>query len=194
MVQYKASGSKFERELKGILEYDIATILSVTKTFTEVQKAVLNRITDIKFIVIRSAGSLGVDLFAISGNISFPIEIKSSDNEKLNFSSSGGKGMEQAEKFIVKCTRVGLIPLYAFRIKGGRGDPWRIFTLPSSHPLQNSLYADFIYRHVPKIDRTVQGNFQMVWSKGMPLHEFIDRLHNLLIKKTGFVPSVSNYL
>jgi Holliday junction resolvase len=194
MVHYKASGSKFERELKGILENDPSTLLSVTKTFTEVQKAVLNRIKDISFIVIRSAGSLGVDLFAINGHISFPIEIKSSDNEKLNFSSSGGKGMKQAEEFIRKCTQVGLIPLYAFRIKGGRGDPWRIFTLPSSHPLQNSAYADFIYRHLPKIDLTAQGNFQMVWSRGMPLHEFIDRLHNLMIKKTGFVPSVNNYL
>ena len=193
MPNYKASGSKYERELKGILEKDYGVISSITKTFTEVQKAAINRIHDIKFIVIRSAGSLGVDLFAINGFISFPIEIKSSDSEKLNFSSSSGKGMAQAEIFRDKCTEVGLIPLYAFRIKGVHGDPWRIFTLPITHTLKTA-YAPSIYRYVPKIDMTAQGNFQMVWSKGMPLHEFIDRLYNLLIKSTGFVPTVKNYL
>jgi len=193
MPNYKASGSKYERELKGILENDYNSIFSITKTFTEIQKAAINKIRNVKFIVIRSAGSLGVDLFAINGFISFPIEIKSSDSEKLNFSSSSGKGMAQAQVFLNKCTEVGLIPLYAFRIKGVHGDPWRIFTLPISHKLQTT-YADFIYRHVPKIDSTAQGNFQMVWSRGMPLHEFIDRLYNLLVKGTGFVPTVKNYL
>ena len=193
MPNYKASGSKYERELKGILENDYNSIFSVTKTFTEIQKAALNRIRDIRFIVIRSAGSLGVDLFAINGFISFPIEIKSSDSEKLNFSSSSGKGMIQAQTFLDKCTEVGLIPLYAFRIKGVHGDPWRIFTLPLTHKLQTA-YAEFIYRNVPKIDSTAQGNFQMVWSRGMPLHEFIDRLYNLLKKNAGFIPTVKNYL
>ena len=193
MPNFKASGSKYERELKGILENDFNSIFSVTKTFTEVQKAAINRIRDIRFIVIRSAGSLGVDLFAISGFISFPIEIKSSDGEKLNFSASSGKGMAQAETFRDKCTGVGLIPLYAFRIKGVHGDPWRIFTLPITHKLQTA-YADSVYRNVPKIDVTAQGNFQMVWERGMPLHEFIDRLYNLLIKSAGFVPTVKNYL
>jgi len=193
MPNYKASGSKYERELKGILENDYNSIFSVTKTFTEIQKAALNRIRDIRFIVIRSAGSLGVDLFAINGFISFPIEIKSSDSEKLNFSSSSGKGMIQAQTFLDKCTEVGLIPLYAFRIKGVHGDPWRIFTLPLTHKLQTA-YAEFIYRNVPKIDSTAQGNFQMVWSRGMPLHEFIDRLYNLLKKNAGSIPTVKNYL
>jgi hypothetical protein len=125
MPNYKASGSKYEREFKGILENDYNSIFSITKTFTEIQKAAINRIRDVKFIVIRSAGSLGVDLFAINGFISFPIEIKSSDSEKLNFSANSGKIMAQAETFRDKCTDVGLIPLYAFRIKGVHGDPWR---------------------------------------------------------------------
>ena len=193
MPYYKASGSKYERELKGILENDFSTIQSITKTFTEIQKCALNQIKSIPFIVIRSAGSLGVDLFAINGFISFPLEIKSSDHEKINFSSSSGKGMKQAIEFIRKCTQVGLIPLYAYRIKGVHGDPWRIFTLPISHGLQTT-YAPFIYKYIPKIDCTSQGNFQMVWSKGMPLHEFIDRLHNLLKNNKGFFPSVDNYL
>jgi Holliday junction resolvase len=193
MPNYKASGSKYEREFKAILENDTYTILNITKTFTEIQKAAINRIHDVKFIVIRSAGSLGVDLFAINGFVSFPIEIKSSDNEKLNFSASSGKIMQQAETFKNKCTEVGLIPLYAFRIKGVHGDPWRIFTLPISHTPQTA-YGHTIYQNLPKIDKTAQGNYQMVWSRGMPLHEFIDRLYNLLIKKTTFHPSVKNYL
>jgi Holliday junction resolvase len=59
-------GSVYERELKKLL-------------------------TANRFLVVRAAGSLGVDLVAINSNVAFPIEVKASRTTRLQFSACSGR-------------------------------------------------------------------------------------------------------
>jgi Holliday junction resolvase len=163
-------GKVFERELKGILNANEDVLRRVTKTCSYEEKAGYLRIKERPFMVIRGAGSLGVDLVAIRYGFSLPIEVKSSTSEVLRFSRSE-KLAEQAQEMMDDCRRVGLMPIYAFRYKGQRGDAWRIFTLDIG-PLDGRLRL--IYDRLPKIAPSKEGNLIMRWKEGMPLSKFID--------------------
>ena len=79
------SASVFERELKGILNGDEKMVNKVSKTSPpEVHSSYL-KILEKPFIVIRAAGSFGVDLVAIRGDFSFPIEVKASSYKTIRF-------------------------------------------------------------------------------------------------------------
>ena len=80
------------------------------------------------FMVVRAAGSHGVDLIAMRWDYSFPIEVKSSENDIL-YMSKTARLIEQAQKMLDDCDRSHVVPIYAFRLKGVKGDPWRIFTI-----------------------------------------------------------------
>ena len=121
-------------------------------------------------MVVRGAGSLGVDLVAIRAGLSLPIEVKSSTSDVLRFSRSE-KLVVQAQEMIDDCKRVGLMPVYAFRYKRQRGDAWRIFTLDVG-PLNGRL--KLVYSKLPKISPSKEGNLIMRWHDGMPLSKFID--------------------
>ncbi|HEC80881.1 MAG TPA: Holliday junction resolvase, partial [Thermoplasmatales archaeon] len=84
-------GSNYERELKGILQGDKSTLLSVTKSCSPVEREKYMMILEKPFVVVRAAGSYGVDLVAVRGDVSFLAEIKSSNSDTLHFSSIGGK-------------------------------------------------------------------------------------------------------
>jgi len=163
-------GRIFERELKGILRADEDMLSRVTKTCNPGEKTGYLRIKERPFMVIRGAGSLGVDLVAVRAGISFPIEVKSSINDVLRFSRSE-KLAVQAQEMMDDCRRVGLMPIYAFRYKRQRGDAWRIFTLDVG-PINGRLKV--IYERLPKIRPSKDGNLIMRWSDGMPLSKFID--------------------
>jgi Holliday junction resolvase len=163
-------GSQYEREFKNILEGDNTTLSKITKTCTALEKINYYKIQQKRFVVIRAAGSFGVDLVAVRGDISFLIEIKTSIGNTLHFSSMAGKLQKQAQSLYTLCSVTKTLPIYAFRLKGRRGDSWRIFTIYLKG-LEGRL--QILHRRLPKLDCSPSGNFVMRWNNGLPLSEFI---------------------
>jgi len=167
-------GSQYERELKGILEGDEQVLQKNIKSCSTVEKENYLKIQEKPFAVIRAAGSLGIDLVAVRGDVSFLIEIKSSSSETLHFSTMAGKLQQQAESMKSNCEKTKTLPLYAFRLKNYRGDSWRIFTLDVTD-LEGRL--GIVHRRLPILDRSKNNNYIMRWHHGMPLSEFVAYLN-----------------
>lgn len=165
-----ASGDIYERELKYLLTGDQKTISKMVKTCNANENQAYSTMLSDPFMVVRAAGSLGVDLVALRWDFSFPIEVKSSGEEVMHFSKNPRLG-EQAEKMRCECATCHVIPIYAYRLKSIRGDPWRIFTIPSDTKLKgrNAL----LRRRIPEFEVTSNGNYIMRWNEGMKLSEFI---------------------
>jgi Holliday junction resolvase len=166
-------GSNYEREFKRILEGEQDTISKLTKTCSALEKDSYLRICDRPFTVVRAAGSFGVDLVAIRGDISFLIEIKTSIGNTIHFSSVEGKLQKQAEKMRNECEKTKTLPIYAFRLKGHRGDQWRIFTMDIKG-LEGR--ASVLNKRLPKLNCSKSGNFIMKWCEGTSLSDFISYL------------------
>lgn len=165
--------SSYERELKGILAGEDDALRKAVKGCTPEEAAALLKARLRPFLVVRGAGSLGVDLVALRGDVSFPIEVKSATKDLIHFADASGRNQEQAEDMARECSRASVIPLYAFRRKGVRGDPWRIMTLPTENlPPRIGV----LYDRIPKVGRTPGGNFVMRWQDGLPLAKFVDYL------------------
>lgn len=168
-------GGASERELKGILQADDVVLEKVTRSFPEDIKKSYYKIKLRPFIVIRAAGSFGVDIVAIRGDISLPIEEKSISSKKYHFSSNQ-RVVEQLEKFRCICMDAGLFPLYAFRLKRVRKeDPWRVFTLPMPKSKFTGIPA-YLYKKIPKLRETESKYYVMDWDEGLPMYKLIDRL------------------
>jgi Holliday junction resolvase len=167
------SSSQYERELKGILEGETKILDKITKTCTMPERDNYFKVINKPFAVIRAAGSLGVDLVATRGSISFLTEVKTSVEEIIHFSSVGGKLQEQAEEMIKMCEKTKNLPIYAFRTKGKRGDSWRIFTL-DINGLQG--ITNVLHKRLPKLKKSKKGNYIMKWEEGMLLSDFISYL------------------
>ncbi len=168
-----AMSSTYERELKGILSGEEDTLRKVTKTCTPDEAAAYLTARLRPFLVVRGAGSLGVDLVALRGDVSFPIEVKSAMKDVIRFADSGKRNHEQAVNMQRECSRASVIPLYAFRLKGRRGDSWRIHTLPTEN-LPPRIQV--LYDRIPKVEKTAEGNYVMRWERGLPLHKFLGYL------------------
>jgi len=165
------AGDRYERELKYLLAGDAKTVRTMIKTCDENEKSAYTSIVDNPFVVIRAAGSFGVDLVALRWDLSFPIEVKSSAEGVLRFSRNP-RLAEQAERMMEECQRASLIPIYAFRLKGCRGDPWRIFSLPLGSSLKGRMRL--VQNTVPQVEVSSNGNFIMKWEHGMKLSKFIE--------------------
>lgn len=162
--------SVYERELKGILEGDEKTLSRVTKTCSTLEKGNYYLTKAKPFIVVRAAGSFGVDLVALRGDISFLLEIKSSNSTILHFSSVDGKLQRQAEKMRAECEKTKTLPVYGFRLKGHGGDSWRLFTMEI---LQLEGRAKILHHRLPKLSVSKNGNFIMRWENGLALSDFL---------------------
>lgn len=162
--------SLYERELKGILQGDEEVIAKVAKSLEEHVKSAFYKIKKRPFIVVRAAGSFGIDLVAVREALSFLIEVKASKEELFHFSDSQ-RLKDQAENLKSLCARAGVIPLYAFRLKRAGEDPWRIFTFDI--PELKSV-STLLYQKIPKINKTQSGNYVMVWREGLAIHKFIE--------------------
>ncbi len=165
--------SNYEREFKRILEGDKETLTKVTKTCSPIIKDNYLSICDKPFIVVRAAGSLGVDLVSIRGDISFLIEIKSSNSDTLHFSSVNGKLQKQAEKMRDECEKTKTLPIYAFRLKGQRGDSWRLFSMDVKG-LEGK--TKILHKRLPKLEYSKSNNYIMRWNNGLTLSDFISYL------------------
>ena len=168
------TASSYERELKGILSGRQDVLERVTKTCSDVQRSAYCSTQARPFIVTRAAASIGVDLIALRGDISFPLEVKTSVHRVLRTSSNSGRETQQAEDMMEMCRAAGVLPIYAFRLKGVRGDSWRIFTLDMDKP---DGIAGYIHARLPKLRQTDKGNYVIEWDSGMPLSEFLTYLN-----------------
>ena len=115
--------------------------------------------------------SLGVDLVAVRGDVSFLIEIKSSSSPTLHFSTMAGKLQQQADAMIDLCQKTKTLPIYAFRLKNIRGDSWRLFTLDISNLIGR---LNIVHRRLPKLETSKSNNYIMRWKNGMQLSDFIN--------------------
>jgi len=158
----------YERELKAILMGDEKVIRKVTANVC-VQKEYL-KIQKQPFLVTRAAASLGVDLVAMNGSLSFPVEVKASKEETIGIQ---GRLKAQAGEYFQKCVTYKLLPIYAYRLKNAGDDPWRLFCLlMPDGSLTGKL--KLLYERIPTPERTKKGNLILRWEKGMRLSDFIE--------------------
>ena len=83
--------SVYERELKGILSAEEGVLDKMTRACPPEQAAAFRKAKAKPFLVVRGAGSLGVDLVALRGDVSFPIEVKSAASDTIRFSDDSGR-------------------------------------------------------------------------------------------------------
>ena len=107
------------------------------------------------------------DLLALRGDLCFPIEVKSSKKSKLYLS---GRTWDQYQAMVYEGKRCELMPLYAYRLKGVRGDSWRIFRVEVG---KLSGRLGMLCRRIPPFPKTRNGKPFLDWEKGMPLHKFL---------------------
>ena len=144
----------YERELRAVLAGEIKGVRAVIKSCTEVERARAMQVVQRPFLVVRApgSGSEGTgDLLALRGDMCFPIEVKSSKSPKQYLS---GRTMHQYEALRVTGERCGLLPLYAYRLKGVRGDSWRIMRVEVDS-LTGKLRH--LSRSIPKLPLTKNG-------------------------------------
>ena len=166
----------YERELKGILMADRDVLVRVTKNLPAEEQIPYMKIMEKPFVVVRAAGSFGIDM-AVVGSISFLVEEKTSSEPLYHFNAP--RIVEQAEQLLQLCSLAGIIPIYAYRLKNLRGrDPWRLFSMEMK---EGSLDGDdkYVHSRLPKLERTRSNNYVMRWDKGMELHHFIDWIVSL---------------
>mgnify|MGYP001235968459 CR=1 FL=1 len=163
--------SQYERELRHVLAGIPAGVEAVIKSCTVEEKERMRLVLQRPFLVVRAAGS-GIegsgDLLALRGDVSFPIEVKTTKSKKIYFS---GRTLDQYNALAYEGERCGLMPLYAHRLKGVRGDSWRIFRVETS-TLEGRLRV--LARRIPSLPRTRKGRAFIDWDQGMPLNEFIN--------------------
>ncbi|MEL9914276.1 MAG: Holliday junction resolvase [Thermoplasmatales archaeon] len=162
------NGSVYERELKQILSGDKEKLEELTWIRPDLKTRILER----PFMVVRAAGSHGFDIIVLRGDISVPIEIKSSRDSTLNFSTSSSRSQQQAENYISLMKKTGVMPLYAFRRKAVTGDPWRFFTFDYPFEGKYRIFSEII----PKIETTKNGSFVLKWEKGLSLTSLLEYL------------------
>jgi Holliday junction resolvase len=160
----------YERELREVLAGTDKGVHAVTKSCSHEEQQRMGRVKERPFLVVRAAGS-GMegsgDLVALRGDCCFPIEVKSTRAEKLYFS---GRTKDQLLAMIREGERSGLMPLYAHRRKGVRGDSWRIFRV-ETEGLTGTLAR--LATMIPSLPLTRTGSPFIDWEQGMPLNRFI---------------------
>ena len=140
--------SQYERELRHVLAGIPDGVEKVIRSCSIEEKERMRIVQRRPFLVVRAAGS-GIegsgDLLALRGDICFPIEVKTTKPRKLYLS---GRTLDQYNALVYEGDRCGLMPLYAHRLKGVRGDSWRIFRVETS-TLRGSLGV--LARRIPSL-------------------------------------------
>ena len=163
-------GGAYERELRSVLAGEEKGIRAITRSCSETERAQAMQICQRPFLVVRApgSGSEGTgDLLALRGDMCFPIEVKSSKKPKLYLSCRTVLQYQALEEIGVRCS---IQPFYAYRLKGVRGDSWRIFRV-RTEGLTGKLRL--LSRTVPELPLTRNGTPYLDWEKGLPLHKFL---------------------
>jgi len=153
-----------------VLAGEINGVRAITRSCSEVERARAMQVTQRPFLVVRApgSGSEGTgDLLVLRGDMCFPVEVKSSKTSKLYLS---GRTWDQYESLKDTGERCGLLPLYAYRLKGVRGDSWRIMKVEVGG-LSGKLRH--LSRSIPSLPLTRNGRQFLDWGQGMPLHRFL---------------------
>ena len=162
--------SSYERELRAVLAGSLDGVRAVTRSCTELERAKAMQVVQRPFLVVRAAGS-GMDgsgdLLALRGDICFPIEVKTRADKKVYFSGQTETQLQAMKEIGEKCE---LMPLYAHRLKGVRGDSWRIFRVETS-TLSGRLAT--LAKRIPVLPLTRTGKPHLDWDQGLPLHQFL---------------------
>ena len=161
----------YERELRDLLQGDSAALRTYARRFPPTGRSAVLGHGRRPFLVVRAAGSLGFDLVALRPEFSFPIEVKSSSDETIRFSSASGRGTEQWHQHQSAASRVNLLVVYAYRRLGRHeGDSWRLF-VTGVRPSDGRLRL--LCRRLPEVEQTPEGHGILRWAHGMPLAEFL---------------------
>ena len=120
--------------------------------------------------------------FSLLGDMCFPIEVKTSKGERIYLS---GRTMDQYNSLKSTGEKCGLLPLYAFRLKGVRGDSWRIMKV-EVEGLTGKLRH--LSRSIPPLPLTSRGTPHLDWNAGMPVHRFL----SLICSSEGAIGVRSN--
>ncbi|MFQ3317114.1 MAG: Holliday junction resolvase [Candidatus Poseidoniaceae archaeon] len=162
--------SQYERELRQVLAGVPKGVEAVIRSCNPLEKQKMRQVLQRPFLVVRAAGS-GMegtgDLLALRGDLCFPIEVKSTRAKKLYLS---GRTKLQYEAMVTEGERCNLMPLYAHRQKGIRGDSWRIFRVETNN-LSGRLRQ--LEKSIPLFPTTRNGSVYLNWEDGMPLHAFV---------------------
>ena len=141
--------SQYERELRGVLAGIPKSVEAIIRSCEDLEKNRMRLVIERPFLVVRAAGS-GME-----------------GSGKLYLS---GRTKEQYESMVYEGERCGLMPLYAYRLKGKRGDSWRIFRVEVGG-LTGRL--GILERRIPALPLTRNGKPYLDWEQGMPLNKFI---------------------
>ena len=163
-------GGAYERELRSVLAGEEKGVRAITRSCSETERAQAMQICQRPFLVVRApgSGSEGTgDLLALRGDMCFPIEVKSSKKSKLYLSGRTVLQYQALEEIGIRCS---IQPFYAYRLKGVRGDSWRIFRV-KTEGLTGKLRL--FARTVPELPLTRNGTPYLDWEKGLPLHKFL---------------------
>ena len=106
-------------------------------------------------------------MLALRGDMCFPIEVKTRAEKKVYLSGQKEEQLQSMKEIGEKCQ---LMPLYAHRLKGVRGDSWRIFRVETS-TLKGRLAT--LARRIPTLPLTRTGKPHLDWDQGLPLHLFL---------------------
>jgi len=170
--------SQYERELRQVLAGVNKGVEAVIRSCTLAEKERMRLVLGRPFLVVRAAGS-GMegtgDLLVLRGDMCFPIEVKSTKANKLYLS---GRTKHQYDAMVNEGERCHLMPLYAHRLKGVRGDSWRIFRVETSN-LTGRLRQ--LEKWIPPFPKTRTGSNYLNWEDGMPLNQLVA----LLCSKAG---------
>lgn len=161
---------KFERELRGVMSGDKEDIDSVTNTCVESTTEKHEIFKKYPFFVTRAAGSLGTDLLAVRGTLSFLIEVKAYKKDKI-YLSDQRRLQKQREQIIDTATQCDIVPLYAYRLKGETGEKWSVFTLNIYDDLSNDNKD--VMLDIPALTPT-KSSHKMVWDEGLMLSDFAE--------------------
>lgn len=177
------SFSGYERELRYLLEGQPAAVRSYARSLPPTERAEFERVIDEPFLVIRGAGSLGLDLVALRRELAFPIEVKASGESVIRFTSASGRANAQLEAHRRAVGRAGLAVVYAYRRLGlRREEAWRVYVANAG---PSSGVLGLVFRRMPAVGATREGNGILRWDDGVPLSKFLARTRFLLERPGG---------
>jgi hypothetical protein len=167
----------YERELRSLLSGEPSAVRAYARALPPVERPEFERLIDEPFLVVRGAGSLGLDLVALRREFALPIEVKASSADVIRFTAASGRANAQLESHRRVAARAGLTVLYAYRRLGHRGgEVWRLFSAGNA-PTRGVVGA--ACRTLPAVESTKEGNGILRWDGGMPLSQFLGRVRFL---------------
>jgi hypothetical protein len=167
----------YERELRSLLSGDRSAVRSYARSLAPPERPGFEKLIEEPFLVIRGAGSLGLDLVALRKEFAFPIEVKASAEPVIRFTSASGRANQQLEAHRRAVERVGLMVLYAYRRLGARKEEaWRLF---ATGAVPDRGMVGYVCRSLPPVSTTREGNGILRWDEGMPLSRFVERFRYL---------------